>query len=379
MQFFTHIAFFAAAQGVFLSLVLFLIRRGNREANLFLGVFVLIYSLWLAEFAAYFTSYLFAVPHLLFVTVGLPLLFGPLLYFYAQTLEGQRPWRKPAISLHFLPFILHTLYYIPFFIQTAAVKAADLEALRNTIAPPDFSMGFYINESLKFLQLILYLGWVTRQYSPWGRQERKRLPAMYNKWLQQLLLGLAFFAFFDLSHLLSLSLFEYDYLFTIAKGVLLSGAFIIYYIGYSTLRQPEIIAGDLAMPRPKNRYEKSSLTQQQADEHLGLLLAKMEEEKYYLNEDLKLKNLSDALGLSTHHFSQLLNEHLGRNFADFVNAYRVKAAQNMLSDASYHQFTILSIAFEAGFKNKASFNAAFKKHSGQTPSQYKKQYMAPKG
>lgn len=376
MQFFTHIAFFAAAQGVFLSLVLFLIRRGNRAANLFLGVFVLIYSLWLAEFAAYFTSYLFAVPHLLFVTVGLPLLFGPLLYFYAQSLEGQRPWQRPWGSLHFLPFILHTLYYIPFFIQSAAVKAAGLEALRNTLSPPDFSTGFYVNESLKFLQLVIYWGLVVRHYSPWTRQEKKRLPAMYNKWLQQLLLGLAFFAFFDLSHLLSLSLFEYDYLFAIAKGVLLSGAFIIYYIGYSTLQQPEIIAGEWQSSAPKHRYEKSSLTTEQAKQYADLLLLKMEEEKYYLNEDLKLKDLATSLDISTHHLSQLLNEHLSLKFADFVNAYRVKAVQEMLVDPAYNHFTILSMAFDAGFKNKASFNSAFKKHCGQTPTQYKKQHMA---
>lgn len=376
MQFFTHIAFFAAAQGVFLSLVLFLIRRGNREANLLLSVFVLIYSLWLAEFAAYFTSYLFAVPHLLFVTVGLPLLFGPMLYFYAQSLEGQRPWQKPWSGLHFLPFILHTLYYIPFFIQSAAVKAAGLEALRNTVAPPDFSMGFYVNESLKFLQLVIYWVLVVREYSPWTSQEKKRLPAMYNKWLQQLLLGLAFFAFFDLSHLLSLSLFEYDYLFTVAKGVLLSGAFIIYYIGYSTLRQPEIIAGEWQAPEPKHRYEKSSLTAEQAKQYADLLLLKMEQEKYYLNEDLKLKDLATSLGISTHHLSQLLNEYLSLKFADFVNAYRVKAVQKMLIDPAYNHFTILSMAFDAGFKNKASFNSAFKKHCGQTPTQYKKQYLA---
>ena len=83
----------------------------------------------------------------------------------------------------------------------------------------------------------------------------------------------------------------------------------------------------------------------------------------------KIQNLSPAK-------DQLLNEHLSLKFADFVNAYRVKAVQKMLIDPAYNHFTILSMAFDAGFKNKASFNSAFKKHCGQTPTQYKKEYMA---
>lgn len=377
MEFFTHITFFATAQGIFLSCVLFLLKRGNRLANSLLAGLVLLYSLWMAEFAAYFTRYFYAVPHLMFVTVGLPLLFGPLLLFYVQTLQGQRKAVRRKDLWHFIPFVIHTLYYIPFFLQSSETKKLGLQQLQNVEAPPAFSEAFFINEGIKFLHLLFYLLLVYRRYRPFGKQhESPILPSLRNRWLKQLLLALGLFLIFDFSHLSSIYLFHYDYLFSIAKAVLLSGTFAIYYLGYSTIRQPEITTGALEEEKPKKSYQKSSLKPSQAQLYLDQLLDKMKCERPYLQDDLKLNGLAAELGISTHHLSQVLNEHLGKSFSDFVNAYRVKHAQTLLVDPAYSQHTILSIAFDSGFSNKASFNAAFKKYSGQTPSAFRKAHQA---
>lgn len=373
MEFFTHITFFATAQGLFLGCVLLFLKRGNRLANGLLASLVLLYSLWMAEFAAYFTRYLYEVPHLMFVTVGFPLLFGPLLLFYVETLAGKRKVIKRRDSWHFIPFVLHTLYYFPFFLQSSEAKRLGLQQLQNVEAPPSFSASFFLNESIKFLFLLAYLVFVYRAYRPFGREgSTLMLSSLGNRWLKQLLLALGLFLLFDLSHLLSLSLFHYDYLFGMAKAVLLSGTFAIYYLGYSTLRQPEITTGVLEDERPKKSYQKSSLKPSQAQQYLDQLLHKMEKEQIYLQEDLKLNHLAVELDISTHHLSQVLNEHLGKSFSDFINTYRIKHAQALLVNPAYQQHTILSIAFDSGFSNKASFNAAFKKYTGQTPSAFRK-------
>ncbi len=373
MGFFTHITFFATAQGLFLSCVLLFLRRGNRLANGLLAGLVLLYSLWMAEFAAYFTRYLYEVPHLMFVTVGFPLLFGPLLLFYVQTLEGKRKAIHRSDGWHFLPFVVHTLYYFPFFLQSGEAKRLGLQQLQNVEIPPSFSASFFINEGIKFLHLLAYLILVYRFYRPFGKQGLTPvLSRLGNRWLKQLLLALGLFLLFDLSHLLSISIFHYDYLFEMAKAVLLSGTFAIYYLGYSTIRQPEITTGVFEQERPKKSYQKSSLKPSQARQYLDQLLDKMERESLYLREDLKLHHLAAELDISTHHLSQVLNEHLGKSFPDFINGYRVKHAQALLVAPAYYQHTILSIAFDSGFSNKASFNAAFKKYTGQTPSAFRK-------
>ena len=291
MEFFTHITFFATAQGLFLSCVLLFLRRGSRLANGLLAGLVLLYSLWMAEFAAYFTRYLYEVPHLMFVTVGFPLLFGPLLLFYVQTLEGKRKSIHSRDVWHFLPFVVHTIYYIPFFLQSSEAKSMGLQQLQNVEVPPSFSESFFINESIKFLHLLVYLAIVYRSYRPFGKQDLPPvLSNLGNRWLKQLLLALGLFLLFDLSHLLSISLFHYDYLFGMAKAVLLSGTFAIYYLGYSTIRQPEITTGVFEEERPKKSYQKSSLKPSQARQYLDQLLHKMEKETLYLQEDLKLNN-----------------------------------------------------------------------------------------
>lgn len=70
----------------------------------------------------------------------------------------------------------------------------------------------------------------------------------------------------------------------------------------------------------------------------------MAEDKLYLNHNLSLVDLSECLKIPPNHISQIINEESGRNFFDFVNAYRVDEAKGLLSDIHGKRFTIASIA-----------------------------------
>ena len=61
---------------------------------------------------------------------------------------------------------------------------------------------------------------------------------------------------------------------------------------------------------------------------------------------------------------------------DFVNEFRIKEAMNILKDTSKSKLTILEILYEVGFNSKSSFNTAFKKHTGKTPTQHRKSAKA---
>ncbi len=75
------------------------------------------------------------------------------------------------------------------------------------------------------------------------------------------------------------------------------------------------------------------------------------------------------MGVSTHHLSQSINEILKLNFYELINRYRVEEAKNKIREET--EKSLLQVAFEVGFNNKASFNNAFKKHVGMTPSKYR--------
>lgn len=107
------------------------------------------------------------------------------------------------------------------------------------------------------------------------------------------------------------------------------------------------------------------------------LLAAMENEKLYTQPGLNLKQLSERLRESPHYLSQVINQDLQTNFYEWVNGYRITAAKQTL--LTYPDKTILTIAEDAGFNSKSTFNTAFRQHTQMTPSEYRRQNLTHAG
>ena len=98
----------------------------------------------------------------------------------------------------------------------------------------------------------------------------------------------------------------------------------------------------------------------------------MQDKQLYLDSNLTLASLARETEIPLHHLSQIINASLGQNFYDFINSQRIQEAQARLAAPGGCGANIAAIAFEVGFNTLSSFNAAFKKFTGMTPSQYKK-------
>lgn len=109
------------------------------------------------------------------------------------------------------------------------------------------------------------------------------------------------------------------------------------------------------------------------------LLQCMEEKKPYLNPKLSLKDLAARSDIPYYHLSMLLNQHLDATFYDFVNRYRVEEFINLYQDSRNDNFTLLSLAYDAGFNSKSTFYTIFKKFKGASPSSYFKTSAIPVG
>lgn len=120
------------------------------------------------------------------------------------------------------------------------------------------------------------------------------------------------------------------------------------------------------------KYEKSSLHDQKQEKLITDLLHLIEVERVFLDSNLNINDLSKQLDTNSKYLSQAINVSFDMNFNSFINKFRVKEAQLLLGDNKNNKFTIEGIAANVGFSNKATFNAAFKKHTGLTPSFYKK-------
>lgn len=99
------------------------------------------------------------------------------------------------------------------------------------------------------------------------------------------------------------------------------------------------------------------------------LIDYVETEQPFLDPELTLASLSDRLAMTPREVSELLNGALGVHFFDFVNRYRIAHAQRLLVELP--QCSVLQILLESGFNSKSSFNTAFKKQVGLTPSTFR--------
>ncbi len=120
------------------------------------------------------------------------------------------------------------------------------------------------------------------------------------------------------------------------------------------------------------KYKKSNLTRSDAESHVKTLNKVMENVKPYLDSEFDLAEFSKLSNIPIHTLSEALNGLIGQSFNDYINNYRVEEFKKLALNDEFKKYTILALAFEAGFKSKATFNAAFKKFTGKTPSQFLK-------
>jgi len=91
------------------------------------------------------------------------------------------------------------------------------------------------------------------------------------------------------------------------------------------------------------------------------------------SEGLTIGVLACNLGAPEHRLRRLINLRLGhRNFADFVNGYRIAVAKDRLADPADAEITIAAIAFDLGFGSLSPFNRAFRAVTGATPTQWRR-------
>jgi ligand-binding sensor domain-containing protein/AraC-like DNA-binding protein len=129
----------------------------------------------------------------------------------------------------------------------------------------------------------------------------------------------------------------------------------------------------------KAKYKGAPLNAHFAEECITKLNYLMEIEKVYCDSDITLQSLAEKMSIAPHQLSQLLSEKMDRHFADYINWYRVEEVKKILQTPGGARRKISAAAFEVGFSTMAAFYKAFKKHTGMTPTEYKKRGKGVEG
>ncbi|MFN3280783.1 MAG: helix-turn-helix domain-containing protein [Tabrizicola sp.] len=155
----------------------------------------------------------------------------------------------------------------------------------------------------------------------------------------------------------------------------------LYGIGLIGLVQPdrmlpppgEIVAAILAPASAK--YGRAALAPDERARLAKAIERAMHREKLYRDPLLSLPRLASAVGSSPNDVSQVLNAHFGLGYHDYVSRLRVAEAKRILNDPDRTE-TLLEILLEVGFNSKSVFNAAFKRETGLTPSEFRRRALS---
>jgi len=300
----------------------------------------------------------------------------PIFYLYVVSVCYVDFRLKPKHLLHLLPFLIANVVLLPrFYMVDPASKI-------NFIVNRQSRIELQFTHFLILIQIVVYLIAVFRIL----RKTKKLYLENYAganinsyNWLFQ------FTSVLTVLYLMAIlknafKFSDYPYISEWIKIVILVlQLFIICWYLFKALNNPGLFRNvdsklklvSEIVSEEKNS-EPSGTHEKEYNEELLKLKEYMAEEKPFLNSSLTIQDVSREIKIPVRELSLLINHQLGQHFYDFVNAYRIESAMGILKDTTKNKVTVLEILYEVGFNSKSSFNTAFKKHTGNTPTHYRK-------
>lgn len=312
-------------------------------------------------------GYQFA-PQLVGAELSIRMALGPAVLFYTLALVSPKPvdfGRRGMFALAGPALVL--LASLPYLLLSAEEKLALVDPA--TRDPLHFQLALIactVGIGLFLVFTTYYLIRALRLQSQHRREMMKQFANIECRsldWLRNMLLVFAVvWLFLGVKQVLWLSGISAPYLYVSLSVTEMLSIAAFAYLG---LRQPPLLLD-------ADATASTDRTPLLSDEHMERLASKLTRalmtDRVYADGDLSLRDLSDITGATKNHISETLSQHLGVNFFDFVNRCRIDEAKRLLAATDD---TVLEIGFEVGFNSRSTFNAAFKKHVGSTPSAYR--------
>jgi AraC-like DNA-binding protein len=162
-------------------------------------------------------------------------------------------------------------------------------------------------------------------------------------------------------------------LMTQSQGVLDDGRLVRIWVSWRDITHLGDEAGAVS---GAGQYRNSSLTPSEIQEYIDLIERIMKTDRPYLDSTFNLAKLSKLVRVPDYQLSQVLNVGMKTSFYDLVNQYRVESLTELMTSPALDPISILDLAYRVGFNSKSTFNTAFKKITGKTPSVYRAEKQA---
>jgi AraC-like DNA-binding protein len=369
LDLFAIFIFLGIVQGIFLSVFFF--SKGNRKslANIFYGIFLISLTACITEIFLMYSGYIIHCLYLVDCSEPISFLIGPALYLLVLT-KSQGSVSKYQY-LHFAFSFIYLLFLIPFLVADDAFKFNSWIQSYKLDLPyrtcEDDPRFFWITEhhtELTLFSLVLYSALSLFEVLRVFREKIESFFTTSNPLLESLR-SIVMHPVIATVLVIVIKIFNPndtgDHVFAAYIAVT------IYLISFRVMRQ----SGFFTQPTLQDtlKYKSSAVTAEQQKNILDKLAEIMKREKPFLRPDFSLPDLAQKLNVSVHTLSQVINAGMGKSFHEMTAQYRVEEAKQLLKEQM--NIKVEEIAEQVGYNSKSSFNTAFKKITGKTPSEYR--------
>ncbi|MEX0812045.1 MAG: AraC family transcriptional regulator [Chitinophagales bacterium] len=328
----------------------------------------------------------------------IPLTFGPFLYLYSKYLISEDTKMAAKDYVHFIPFIFLTVYFLVIKNIDNRISDLDYGISLNLL----FLISILVYSSLVFIQLRKYRQKIRFQFFSYDTSSNRLF------WLNYVaIISVVTFVLYFFYMLISIpdEASNYNLQFISSLGLVIFSFSVSYFgvnqralnISYSkgnyygirnmlsdlvdkVFRISKIGRSDLVIAKNiKNSPVEAKASEIEDEEipeakkrQIDHLIEHMESDRPYMNPMLTLQDLAEQTNIPKHQLTILFNSHMGLNFFEFVNQYRLDEVKKRLLNPKYAHYTIMAIAYDCGFNSKSTFNTLFKEVTGKTPTQWRK-------
>ena len=305
---------------------------------------------------------------------GFELAILPTAFLFLQSrLNNQWRIRFRALK-HYWLYILYFIYHLAIAIQGKEFAKWWWFEVNNR---------YNIDAVFSFCNVLLFFFYLRRffkidaTYHSWSADRYSNLPLLSISWIRNFLIAYFIFIAVDASlTIMELSIgAQYDKMW----WAYLANFGLIYYISIYGLYNRPIKTLDFDISKisvVENKIEEVAALQTFSDEEINhwkqTIQTFIETTHPYLNPELRLSELAQHFNLNVSHLSTLINLCFNQNFNDLINTYRIETFIQNVNEGQLQHFTLTSIAYDSGFNSKTTFNRAFKKYTGVSPTDFLK-------
>jgi len=355
-------------QAVLFGILLIALDRKQQRHTFYLGVFIILFGLTSVTSIVEELNLTNHYPKLEYLPFDFVWTLFPVFYLYVQEISIFSNHKKYYVLL---PGLVDFIFLSSLFFLSEEAAA---------IAYDSFLYGlFFICGIIYSVIIVIKTFSLIKRHMKSIRDQYSSLEYKEMKWVKYFTLGILLYFSFGLLTLFFAVLKDVadDFLnifFITASVVELT---LVFWASFKGITQDKVtlLISNKRTEDIKEGTLKSEVFREK-DESIEKIIESLrkviQEDQLFKDVNLTIVDVSEKIGVHPRKLSIIINSHIGSNFNQYINNYRVEQSKKLLINDSGSNLTIEGIAFEAGFKSKSSFYAAFKNSTQMTPVNFKK-------